>query len=273
MAIQWSLVIFTVLTGCAGWMFAGVAYDSVRGANGDKSFVAGLVALVVMVVGGCASVTHLSHPDRMLAALGHPTSGIFTEAVLVGLFAVCAVVFLVLVKRGSAVGAQKTFAVLAAVFGVVLSFMAGSSYMMTSTATWDTVLLPIGYLCTSIPAGIAAYLAVIGGGADGGSVRTLSVGLVVGGVLAAVSSIAYVAAAGFDGSVMVQLWLGCVACGGIVPAVCGVLGMKSPNRTTALAAVALAGALIGQLCFRVVMWQTFALVAVGAPYITNFAVM
>ena len=272
MAIQWSLVLFTVLTGIAGWMFAGVAFDSLRGKNQPKAFFAGLIALIVMAVGGIASVTHLSHPDRMLAALSHPTSGIFVEAVLVGLAGVCMIVFIILAKRGASAGAQKVFAVLGAIFGIVLSFMAGSSYMMSSTSTWNTVLLPIGYLCTSIPGGLGAYLAVVGAG-DRDSARLLSIGTIVGGVLAAIASLAYVAVTGFPASAMAPLWAGCVLCGGVVPVVCGVMGMKTPERTATFGVVTLVGGLVGSACFRVIMWQVFALAAVGAPYITNFAAM
>ena len=77
----------------------------------------------------------------MMGALGHPTSGIFVEATLVALAGVCAIVYLILAKRASqSAGARKAFAVLAAVFGVLLSFMAGESYMMGSQPAWNTVL-------------------------------------------------------------------------------------------------------------------------------------
>ncbi len=160
MEIQWSLVLFTALTGMGGWMFACVAADEFLKKAPSNAFPASVVAIIAMIAGGLASVTHLSHPDRIMGALGHPTSGIFTEAVLVGLACVFIAIFLVLVKRNVSSSARRVVAVIGAIIGVVLSFSAGASYMMSAQLSWDTVLLPIGYMATSIPLGVAAYLAV-----------------------------------------------------------------------------------------------------------------
>jgi DMSO reductase anchor subunit len=162
MEIQWTLVFFTVLTGCAGWMFLCSAVDAFKGEPNKRSFFIALVALVIMAAGGVASVLHLAHPENMLAALGHPTSGIFVEALLVGLSSLCALIYLVLLKKSGNIKAQKTFVVLAAAFGVLLSFMAGESYMMNSRPVWDTFLLPLSYLGTAAPLGVAAYLCLAG---------------------------------------------------------------------------------------------------------------
>ena len=161
MEIQWSLVLFTALTGLAGWLFVCVAVDEFLGRAKKASFPAAVVSIVVAIVGGLASVTHLSHPDRIMGALSHPTSGIFVEAVLIGCLIVCVAVYLVLLKREAGVGARKAVAVVGAVFGVLLSFMAGESYLMSARPNWNTQLLPLGYLLTVAPAGIAAYLTVV----------------------------------------------------------------------------------------------------------------
>ncbi len=71
-SIQWSLVLFTALTGIAGWTFVCVAADEFLGRAKAAAFPAGIAAFVLAVVGGLASVTHLSHPDRIMGALGHP---------------------------------------------------------------------------------------------------------------------------------------------------------------------------------------------------------
>ncbi len=119
MEIQWSLVLFTVLTGGAGWALGCVAVDEfTQKAKNDTNFIAAIVAIVLAAVGGIASVTHLSHPENMLAALSHPTSGIFTEELLVGLTAVFALVYVILLKRGAAASALTVALVL--VFGKVL---------------------------------------------------------------------------------------------------------------------------------------------------------
>lgn len=160
MEIQWSLVLFTVLTGAGGWMLACVAIDEFAGKTRATNKLAVVVAAVVACAGGIASVTHLSHPEHIMGALSHPTSGIFVEAALTGLMAVCAIVYFVLLVREASAGARKAFAVLGAVFGVLLSFMAGESYMMSSQLAWNTPLLPLGYTGTAMPLGVALYLAL-----------------------------------------------------------------------------------------------------------------
>ncbi len=114
MDIQWSLVIFTVLTGLGGWLFFFVGLNVLLGKTDKGAFAGTVAALALAIVGGCASVTHLSHPDRMLVALQHPTSGIFTEAVLVGLLCITLVAFLVMLRRSIAGTPLKAVAIVGA---------------------------------------------------------------------------------------------------------------------------------------------------------------
>lgn len=269
MAIQWSLVIFTALTGMAGWMFACVAIDKINGRNAEASFKAALIAAIVMLVGGIVSVTHLAHPENILRALNHPTSGIFTEALLVGLSLVFMIVFLILVKRNAGQGAQKTIAVVGALTGIILSFMAGVSYMMPAAGVWMSWLLPLGYMCTAIPAGAALYIVVIGKGSEQIDVSSSSMILAVGGILAGLVPVIYVLTCGASVSVGGLLYGGCLLCGGIVPAVCGFLMRKQPEKVRTLAIIALIGAFIGAISFRCIMWLIYTPTAVGAPYITD----
>ena len=100
MEIQWSLVLFTALTGMGGCMFACVAADEFLGRAKAAAFPA--------ACGGAgdrgrwrsgfrdAPVAPRPHHGR---AEPPDKSGIFTEALLVGCLCVCVVVYLVLVKR------------------------------------------------------------------------------------------------------------------------------------------------------------------------------
>ena len=242
MEIQWSLVLFTALTGMGGCMFACVAADEFLGRAKAAAFPAAVAALVIAVVGGLASVTHLSHPDRIMGALSHPTSGIFTEALLVGCLCVCVVVYLVLVKREAAAGARKAVAVIGAVFGVLLSFMAGESYLMEARPNWCSQLLPLGYLLTA-----AAK-------AKGADVAPYGRALLVGGVLAAVGAAAYVLWAGPADGVQWALLVVAVLGAGAVPAACGALLGKKPESLMAMAAGSLACAFVGAVSYRCIMW-------------------
>ena len=125
MDIQWSLVLFTALTGMGGWLFFFICLNVFVRKTDKGAFAGTATALALTVVGGLASVTHLSHPDRMLGALQHPTSGIFTEALLVGLLAIVMIAFLVMLRRGIDGGALKAVAVVGMALGALMSFMAG----------------------------------------------------------------------------------------------------------------------------------------------------
>ena len=127
MDIQWSLVLFTALTGMGGWLFFFICLNVFVRKTDKGAFAGTATALALTVVGGLASVTHLSHPDRMLGALQHPTSGIFTEALLVGLLAIVMIAFLVMLRRGIDGGALKAVAVVGMALGALMSFMAGGA--------------------------------------------------------------------------------------------------------------------------------------------------
>ena len=47
---------------------------------------------------------------------------------------------------------------------------------------------------------------------------------------------------------------GSLVCGGVVPAACGVAGMKKTEGALSLAIVAVVGAFIGAVAYRVLMW-------------------
>ena len=262
MEIQWSLVLFTTLTGLAAWLFVCVAADEFLGRAKKAAFPAAVASLVIAIVGGLASVTHLSHPDRIMGALSHPTSGIFTEAVLVGCLIVCVAIYLVLLKRRAGATARKVVAVIGAVFGVLLSFMAGESYLMSARPNWNTQLLPLGYMLTAIPSGVGAYLTVVGlvagksedAGETSLDVKPYATALLAGGALSAVGALAYTLSAGAsDGAVFALLALAVVA-GGVVPCAAGALLPKKMQSLVALGAASCACALVGAIAYRCIMW-------------------
>mgnify|MGYP002239265037 CR=1 FL=1 len=135
MDIQWSLVLFTAIASCGTWVSVGVAVDELRGLTQRTNLVASVLALVLAVVGGIASVTHLSHPDRIMAVLSHPTAGIFLEALLIGLFIAAVAVYVILLKRDASAGARKAVAVLAAVIAAPVTY-----YIMGSWGPYIAIL-------------------------------------------------------------------------------------------------------------------------------------
>lgn len=253
MSIQWSLVLFTALTGLAGWLFAYVLISEWTNRAERTQFVAMLAGVVLMAVGGFASVLHLAHPENMLAALSHPTSGIFIEAVLVGISASCAVVYLVLGKRKASDTVRKVFLVLSAIAGVALSFMAGSSYMMSSCPAWNTLLLPLGYLGTALSMGGQAYLVIVGlRGTESESAfftKLALAGALVGAVLAALYAFAIPGV--FDAA---SAWVLAAIGGNLAAAACCGIALKKPENVMALAVVGCVIAFGAGVAFRCAMW-------------------
>ena len=251
---QWSLVLFTALTGMGGCM-CSPAWRSMSSPGRAKAaaFPAALVSLIVAVVGGLASVTHLSHPDRIMGALSHPTSGIFTEALLVGCLCVCVVVYLVLLKREVGAGARKVVAVIGAVFGVLLSFMAGESYLMEARP-----VQPPAAAARLLADGRAGASPRTPGGcgreAKDADVAPVGRALLIGGVLGAAGAAAYVLWAGPADGVQWALLAVAVIGAGVVPAVCGALAGKNPGSLMAAAGGSVACAFVGAVSYRCIMW-------------------
>ncbi len=258
MEIQWPLVFFTVLNGAGAWLIALVALNEFTGkSKNDKvRFIALIVGIVLVVVGGCASALHLSHIDRMMGALSHPTSGIFTEALLTGLITVAAIIYVVLTKReGVSKSAIKVFAVISGVLGLILPFATGISYMMAAKPAWDTILFPLACFATTAITGAACYLLIQALQNDEKeAVDFTGMITLVFGIAAAVLSAVYAVSVGEGfGSQALLLWGGVVLVGGVLPAVCGAL-VKKGNSVTTMAAIAVVSAFIGSFAFRCFMW-------------------
>lgn len=66
MDIQWPLVLFSLIAGTGGSLFAFVALSELVGGKGKTRFAATVTALVLIVVGGCLSMLHLGVASERL---------------------------------------------------------------------------------------------------------------------------------------------------------------------------------------------------------------
>lgn len=255
MEVQWSLVIFTALVGLGCWCFVGVAVQAFKG-NAPKAVVpASVVSLVALVVGGLASVTHLSHPTRLIEALTVPTSSIFMEGAGTFLLILCIAVFLLVHRGNSNSPALRVIAVIGAVIAVVLSFVVGNSYVMASREAWDVLTLPIAYLATAMVCGLSVFACIVAAKREEGA-AFYGMLVLVAGVIAAVCVIAYAATADvMAGPYSLVLWLGAVCVGAAAPAVCGAIAQRRPGNALPWLATAAGCAVVGAVCFRVFMWN------------------
>ena len=269
--IQWPLVLFSMLAGCGGCCFA---FAGVAGALGESTTVtlwATGVSLVLVVVGAVCSMMHLATPRHAFAAVTHllSFSGISVELIMLG------VVSALMVAYGAACLwfdnelVRLVLGMAGALAGVVLAFVTGHGYLISSKPTWNTKKLPLAYTGTALVAGGFLYAAV--SVATGG---VWAMELPVKLLLAACAVFSAVTVAAYLGHLGMQtakknptlFWVGIVVCGLVVPLACAAI-LLAPLPSMAFVAVAAVGfvaAMAGGLSLRMLMW------IVGAGFLFFF---
>ena len=269
MEIQWALVMFTVVSGAGAWLFASSMVAALAGRGELPTKLESIVAFVLVAVGGCLSVLHLKHVDRILEALNHPTSGIFVEAAMIGVLCVLIAVYFIMLQRGVSKGSLKAVGAIAAVVAAVFTFACGNSYMMEARPAWVTITLPLAYFGTAAAAGAGLHLLMKAVGKAGDEAVSFAGALSAGaGVLGAVLAAAFCIVSGSwvaaaDGAVALVAVL-FVACAATIAA--GVVAMKRTQSGLTMGVVAFAGGVIAAIVLRVVMW------IIGSP-VLNFFLM
>lgn len=269
--IQWPLVLFSMLAGCGGCCFA---FAGVAGALGESTTVtlwATGISLVLVVVGAVCSMMHLATPRHAFAAVTHllSFSGISVELIMLG------VVSALMVAYGAACLwfdnelVRLVLGMAGALAGVVLAFVTGHGYLISSKPTWNTKKLPLAYTGTALVAGGFLY-AVVSVATGGVWAMELPVKLLLAvcAVFSAVTVAAYLGHLGMQTAKKnpTLFWVGIVVCGLVVPLACAVI-LLAPLPSMAFVAVAAVGfvaAMAGGLSLRMLMW------IVGAGFLFFF---
>ncbi|MCD8315973.1 MAG: dimethyl sulfoxide reductase anchor subunit [Eggerthellaceae bacterium] len=259
MEIQWPLALFTWFTGMGGCLFIFVGINEFTKKSTTSGFIPGIVAGILTIVGGVCSVFHLAHPERILNALSHPTSGIFIEAVLVGCLVIVILIYLICLWRTVQTGV-KICAVLGIIFGALLTFMAGHSYIMQAIANWNTELLPLGYLLTALPMGSSLYWAMACRHQPQAS-KFMAICTLVCGILGIIGGLCYslIIGARTLADTVFFAW-GCILLAGVVPTVLGAVGIKATNASQGLGWASFICAACGALLYRLLMWVSYSVV-------------
>lgn len=258
MGIQWSLVVFTALTGVGAGMFFFMALDEIRGRECKAPWLLWVV-IILLAVGGIVSMTHLPHPERAFRIVNYPTGSIFIEAGLTGITIALAFVYWVLIsKTRDRKSAKRTLAILGMVSAALLAFMSGHSYMMESRPAWNTLLLPLGYWATAFSGGSALYqLCIIFDEkvdesplAKGAVSYTLCMS-----IIAFIVDFVYMCGIGVigNGSVGVAAWC-LVLLPSAVAIICAAIVRKQPYNLKSLSVIAFAAALLASFGIRILMW-------------------
>lgn len=268
--IQWPLVLFGILCGMGGTLACSIGVAELMGRARQARFVASIVSLALMVVGGLAVVAHLSMPLNAFYAVAHvfSFSGISVELIMLVITFVVMLVYAILLKRDVAPGAFKALAVLAIVSGLVLAFVCGHGYVIQSREYWDTELLPLAYMGTVLPAGAFLHIALSAKlGVALEELKGMKVYLVVAVAASIVTSAAYLLFLGdaVGRNPLVSYGM-IVVCGMVGELVCLAAFLKAPNANTVflVAVVAVVLAVVAALGIRVEMWLT------SDPYFNAF---
>lgn len=280
MAIQWALVIFTLLICLASGVFAGAGLLAVLGRGQKLQVPAVITAALALVIGGVASFVHLEHWSRAFNGFGHLTSGITQELIGIVVFFIALVIYFVVSRNGET---PKWAGVLALVVGVGLVIVMSASYMMPARPVWATLSLYVFYLAQMVASGGAAlWLISSAVGADDTAIINARI-TAIGGVLVIVSLVVYAgyistvsspavgyyfdptdptremqATTGFgsqllSGSLAIYFW-GAVIVGGAIAAILGFLRWKKTDGGLPLAAIALICTLAGGIAFRAALY-------------------
>lgn len=260
MEIQWPLVLFSLIAGTGGSLFAFVALSELLGGKEKTRFAATVTSLVLIVAGGCLSMLHLASPQNAFAALTNifSFSGISIELMLLGLTFVAALAYAIVVKRLHNAMAAKVLAVIGGILGLALGYFCGHGYVIEAQPTWMHESLPLAYFGTALVCGAFAYDAIAsrcGTAAEELSGR-MPIALVVCAGIATATLISYVGFLGFpaEGN-EVLLWGGIVACGMLGTVVAASVRLLTPQVPAFPIDVAgLLCAVVGGVSIRMLMW-------------------
>ena len=292
MELQWPLIVFTTLVAWSAGLFGTQALMAVFGVGKRAQVPAWVVSAVLLAAGGIAVFFHLEHWERIFNGFGHLTSGITQELIAIVVLAVAAVAYLVLMRKSDdGASVPRWLAWVAVALSVVLVAVMAHSYTMAARPAWDSILwilYVLGNACVLGPATFLLLSALAAGGprdrpAERAAGAGASAGLaaLAGAAANALAALAFAAflqlsagsfadvglyfdpthptkamadAAATVGSQAPLLWLGAVAVGAIAPFAAAFLGRRTGNWRL-WAPIAIAAALVGAVCMRVVFYN------------------
>ena len=280
MELQWPLILFTTLVAWSAGLFGTQALLAAGGHAKRSQTPAWVASAALLAAGGVAVFFHLEHWERIFNGFGHLTSGITQELIAIVALAVVAVAYLAMMRRSEdGATVPKWLCWVAVAVCIVLVAVMAHSYTMAARPAWDSVLwilYVLGNACVLGPCTMALVMAAVGD-------EVVPVGLpaLAGAALATLATIAFAiflqmsagsfAEVGFyfdptrptagmaDAASVVAaqaplLWAGAVVLGGLAPLAAAFMGKKSGNWKV-WGAVAVACALAGAVCLRVVFYE------------------
>jgi anaerobic dimethyl sulfoxide reductase subunit C (anchor subunit) len=286
MELQWELMTFTLFVCLGAGIFALQGLLVVLGKSEKIQLPAMIASLVAIGIGGIGSFLHLQHWERIFSGFGHLTSGITQELIAIVVFVIALVVYFIFYRRSEDNRVPKWCGVMALIIGTAFVLVVAHSYNMAARPVWDTLLLWIYYLSNAALFGALAIALIAGIRGDETANFAAKFAFIVGIVQAAATAaytVFFVIATNtftnvgyyFDpthptksmadpqsvfGSILFGknaflFWVGIVAVGLLIPIVTAFLAKKKGPKPLAIyAGIGFVGALIGGMCFRVILY-------------------
>ena len=245
MAVEWSLLIYSVLVGISVGPFAVMALTGCLDGHRKLCKWGSLVGLASLVLGGIAAFTHLKAPQYVtyiFTNLGSPMGLEMLVTVFTGLVAVlfAAQMWFDFWPQG-----RRIVAWVGLIGALASVLLIGKMYMLPARPMWNTWLLPLTFLTTSVVSGLLAMLVLVGfapleEGEDRSALAarlgTWTLGaLVVNAIVAVLYFVTATAQGGatarlFAGDLAFSFWLGLVVLGVVVPLVLTWLGSRPTTQ-------------------------------------------
>lgn len=261
MNIQWPLVLFSLIAGTGGSLFAFAGLSEFCGGMKKTRESATIVAIVLIIVGGCLSMLHLANPLHVMSAVTNllSFSGISMELILLGICFVLMAAYLIVSKRAPKPAALKALGALGIVFGLLLGFFCGHGYVIEAQPTWNTNTLPFAYLGSCLASGAFLWALVARRCKSSGELSGHEgAAMLIAAIICALGLLSYAIFLGADaGSAhAVAFWGGVVVLGTAGTLVCAIAGFRT-DRVAFPQKWAIAGlvcAFLGGLSLRCIMW-------------------
>ncbi len=241
MAVEWSLLIYSVLVGIAIGPFAVMALTGCLEAHRGVCKWGALVGLASIALGGVAAFTHLAAPQHIIYIFTNLGSAMGLEMLVTVFTGLVAALFAAQMWFDVWPGGRRIVAVVGLIAALASVLLIGRMYMLPARPMWNTWLLPLTFLTTSVVSGLLAML-VLGSfaplekGEDRSkllaTVGTWALGaLVVNAIVAVLYFVTSTGQVGetarlFSGDLALGFWLGLVVIGIVAPLVLTYLGSR-----------------------------------------------
>ncbi len=288
MELQWPLILFTTFVAWSSGTFGAQCLLAFNGKVKKAQIPCWIVAAVLLVASGIAVFFHLQHWERIFNGFGHLTSGITQELIMIGVLAIVAIIYLVLMLRskdGRTV--PKWICVVGIVAAVALCAVMANSYAMPARPVWDSALWIIYVVGNALIVGPLTIAIVLVFSEDDHGPITFPA--IIGSICGLVTTVAYAiyiqASSGrfadvgyhidptdptatmvnpdnvitaFTGEQGVLIILGAIVIGSIVPLVLSIIGWRRKDKLAewkVYSIVSVVCVVAGMICMRVAFYN------------------